>query len=93
MPPRPMTGDLMHRNRASETGFDHDATVTCRGCVSVQTSGRDVTPSRTRCENAITMHHLILRPGLQLVMRAFRPEPDDTGNRLKEVDVTGRAHE
>jgi hypothetical protein len=26
-------------------------------------------------------------------MRAVRPEPDDTGSRLKEVDVTGRAHE
>lgn len=26
-------------------------------------------------------------------MRAFRPEPDDTGSRLKEVDFTGRAHE
>ena len=39
------------------------------------------------------MQHLILRPGPQLVIRAFRPEPDDTGNRLKEVDVTGRAHE
>jgi hypothetical protein len=37
------------------------------------------------------MQHLILRPGPQLVIRAFRPEPD--GNRLKEVDVTGRAHE
>lgn len=39
------------------------------------------------------MQHLILRPGPQLVMRAFRPEPDDTGRRLNEVDVTGRAHE
>jgi hypothetical protein len=39
------------------------------------------------------MQHLILRPGPQLVMRAFRPEPDDTGNGLKEVDVTVRAHE
>ena len=39
------------------------------------------------------MQHLILRPGPQLVMRAFRPEPGDTGSRLKEVDVTGRAHE
>ena len=39
------------------------------------------------------MQHLILRPGPPLVMRACRPEPDDTGNRLKEVDVTGRAHE
>ncbi len=39
------------------------------------------------------MQHLILRPGPQLIMRAFRPEPDDTGSRLNEVDVTGRAHE
>jgi hypothetical protein len=39
------------------------------------------------------MQHLILRPGPQLVMRAFRPETDDTGRRLHEVDVTGRAHE
>jgi len=46
-----------------------------------------------RCENAITMQHLILRPGPQLVMRAFRPEAEDMGSRLKEVDVTDRAHE
>jgi hypothetical protein len=39
------------------------------------------------------MHHLILCPGPQLVMRPFRPEPGDTGSRQKEVDVTGRAHE
>jgi hypothetical protein len=39
------------------------------------------------------MQHLILRPGPRLVMRAFRSEPDDTGRRLNEVDVTGRAHE
>ena len=39
------------------------------------------------------MQHLILRPGPRLVMRAFRPEPDDTDSRLNEVDVTGRAHE
>ena len=39
------------------------------------------------------MQHLILRPGPQLVMRAFRPDPDETGSRLKEVDVTGRVHE
>jgi hypothetical protein len=39
------------------------------------------------------MQHLILRPGPQLLMRAFRPEPDDTGSRLKEVGVTGRAYE
>ena len=46
-----------------------------------------------RCENAITMQRLILRPGPQLVMRAFRPEPGDVGGRLNEVDFTGRAHE
>ena len=40
-----------------------------------------------------TMQHLILRPGPELVMRALRPEPDDMGGRLNEVDVTGRAHE
>lgn len=45
------------------------------------------------CENAITMQHLILRPGPQLVMRDLRPEPDDTGSLPKEVDFTGRAHE
>lgn len=37
--------------------------------------------------------HLILRPGPQLLMRGFRPEPDDVGGRWSEVDVTGRAHE
>lgn len=83
----------MHGNRTGGTGVDHDATVKFGGCVSVQASGRDVTPSRTRCENAITMLHLILRPGPQLVMRDFRPELDDMGGRLNEVDVTGRAHE
>ena len=83
----------MQRNRAGETGVDHDGTVTCGGCVSVQARGRDGSQSRTRCENAITMQHLILRPGPRLVMRAFRPEPDDTDSRLNEVDVTGRAHE
>lgn len=83
----------MQRNRAGETGVDHDGTVTCGGCVSGQAWGRGGSQSRTRCENAITMQHLILRPGPQLVMRAFRPEPDDTGRRLNEVDVTGRAHE
>ena len=41
----------------------------------------------------ITMQHLALRPGPQRVLRAFRPEPDDMGRRLGEVDVTGRAHE
>jgi hypothetical protein len=39
------------------------------------------------------MQHLILRPGPMLVTRPFRPEPDDLGGRLNEVDVTGRAHE
>ena len=39
------------------------------------------------------MQHLILRPGPRLVMRAIRPESDDTGSRPQEVDVTGRAHE
>lgn len=39
------------------------------------------------------MQQLILRPGPQLVMRVFRSERDDTGSRLKEVDVTDRAHE
>ena len=62
-------------------------------CLSSGQGSRRVPKSRTRCENAITMQHLILRPGPQLVLRAFRPEPDDTGSRLKEVDVTGRAHE
>jgi hypothetical protein len=28
------------------------------------------------------MHHPVLRSGLRPVTRAFRPEPDDTGNRL-----------
>jgi hypothetical protein len=46
---------------------------------------------RTRSENANTMQHLILRPGPQLVIRAFRPEPDDTGSRLQEVDACGPA--
>ena len=44
------------------------------------------------CENARTTQHLILRPGPQLVMRAYRPEPDDMGGRLNEVNVTGQAH-
>ncbi len=39
------------------------------------------------------MQHLILRPGPQLVMREFRPEPDDFDARPNEVDVTDRAHE
>lgn len=39
------------------------------------------------------MQHLILRPGPQLVLRVFRPEPDDLGPRATEVDVTARAHE
>ena len=83
----------MQRNRAGETGVDHDGTVMCGGGVSVQARGRGGPQSRTYCENAITMQHLILRPGPQLVMRAFRPEPDDTGSRVEELDFTGRAHE
>ena len=39
------------------------------------------------------MQHLILRPGPELALREFRPEPDDLGRRLKEHDVTERAHE
>lgn len=39
------------------------------------------------------MQHLILRPGPQLVMREFRPEPNDFDARPNEVDVTDRAHE
>lgn len=39
------------------------------------------------------MQHLILRPGPQLVMREFRPEPCDVDARTNEVDVTERAHE
>ncbi len=39
------------------------------------------------------MQHLILRPGPQLALRAFRPEPDDTGSQPKDVDVTSRSHE
>ncbi len=39
------------------------------------------------------MQHLILRPGPRLVMRSLRPESDDTSSRLKDVDVTGLAHE
>ena len=82
---------LTQRDRAGETGVDYDATVTCRGCVSVQARGRDGSQFRTRCEYAITMQHLILRPGPRLVVRAFRPEPDETDGQLNEVDVTGRA--
>jgi hypothetical protein len=44
-------------------------------------------------QNAQTMHHLILRPGPELVLRAFRPEPDELGPRPKERNVTDRAHE
>lgn len=44
-------------------------------------------------QNAETMQHLVLRPGPQLVLRAFRPEPDDLASRPKERDVTDRAHE
>jgi len=36
---------------------------------------------------------LILRPGPELVLRAFRPEPDELDRRPKERDVTDRAHE
>jgi hypothetical protein len=39
------------------------------------------------------MQHLILRPGPELVLRAFRPEPDELGRRSKERKVTDRAHE
>lgn len=39
------------------------------------------------------MHHLILRPGPELVLRAFRPEPDELGPHPKERKVTDRAHE
>lgn len=39
------------------------------------------------------MQYLILRPGPELVLRAFRPEPDELGLRPKERDVTDRAHE
>ena len=66
----------------------------CGGGVSQFRPGGAAGPqSRTHCENAITMQHLTLRPGPQLVMRAFRPEPDDTGSRVEELDFTGRAHE
>lgn len=39
------------------------------------------------------MEHLILRPGPELVLRVFRPEPDQLGPRPKEREVTDRAHE
>ena len=39
------------------------------------------------------MQHLILRPGPDLVLRAFRPDPDDLGPRPKERVVTDHAHE
>lgn len=67
--------------------------MTCGRCASAQARPRGGHKSRMRCENAITMQHLILRPGPQLVMRAFRPETDDMDSRLNEVDVTGRAHQ
>lgn len=33
------------------------------------------------------MRHVILRPGPELVLRAFRPEPDELGPRPKERNV------
>ena len=39
------------------------------------------------------MQHLILRPGPELILRAFRPDPDDLGPRPKERVVTNHAHE
>ena len=39
------------------------------------------------------MEYLILRPGPELVLRAFRPEPDELGPRPKDRKVTDRAHE
>jgi len=39
------------------------------------------------------MQHLILRPGPELVLRAFRPDPDDLGPRPKGRVVTNHAHE
>ena len=51
------------------------------------------TRRRALPQNAQTMHHLILRPGPELVLRAFRPEPDELGPRPKERKVTDRAHE
>lgn len=51
------------------------------------------TRRRALPQNAQTMHHLILRSGPELVLRAFRPEPDELGPRPKERNVTDRAHE
>jgi len=39
------------------------------------------------------MQHLILRPGPELVLHAFRHEPDDLSPRPTERNVTDRAHE
>ena len=39
------------------------------------------------------MQHLILRPGPELVLRAFRPEPDELACRSSEREITDRAHE
>ena len=39
------------------------------------------------------MQHLILRPGPELALREFRPQPNDLERRPQEHDVTERAHE